>query len=107
MNSRSFVRSAALVALIFGVAGAALALDWPQWRGPARDGLSKETGLLKEWPEGGPPELWHVSKIGDGYSTPVIRGDRIYILGNNGLDNEFVQALSTKDGSQIWSTKLG
>ena len=81
--------------------------DWPQWRGPARDGVSKESGLLKQWPAGGPKLLWQVNGIGDGYSTPVVVGTRIYLMSNRGMDNEFVQALSTKDGSVIWTTRVG
>ena len=72
--------------------------DWPQWRGPNRDGISKETGLLKEWPKDGPKLLWQVKDIGDGYSTPAVVGDRLYALGNKGLDEEFVHALSVSDG---------
>lgn len=83
------------------------AADWPQWRGPQRDGHSKESGLLKEWPKDGPKLVWQVKDIGSGYSTPSVVGDRLYLLGNEGLDNEFVLALSTKDGSRVWSTKLG
>lgn len=81
--------------------------DWPQWRGPARDGVSKESGLLKQWPAGGPKLLWQVNNLGDGYSTPVVVGTRIYLMSNRGMDNEFVQALSTKDGSVIWTTRVG
>lgn len=81
--------------------------DWPQWRGPARDGISKESGLLKQWPAGGPKLLWQINGLGDGYSTPVVVGTRIYLMSNRGLDNEFVQALSTKDGSVIWTTRVG
>lgn len=81
--------------------------DWPQWRGPARDGVSKESGLLKQWPAGGPKLLWQINGIGDGYSTPVVVGTRIYLMSNRGMDNEFVQALSTKDGSVIWTTRVG
>lgn len=83
------------------------AADWPQWRGPNRDGTSPETGLLKEWPKDGPKLLWHAKDIGFGYSTPAVVGDRLYILSNEGPENEFVQALNIKDGSQIWSTTLG
>jgi len=83
------------------------ASDWPQWRGPQRNGVSSETGLLKEWPKEGPKLLWQNKDIGDGYSTPAIAGNRIYVLSNRGLDNEFVQALSVQDGKQIWSTRLG
>lgn len=81
--------------------------DWPQWRGPERDGNSNETGLLKQWPAGGPRLLWQVNDIGDGYSTPVVVGSRIYVMSNRGMDNEFVQALSTKDGKVIWTTRVG
>jgi outer membrane protein assembly factor BamB len=81
--------------------------DWPQWRGPGRDGISHESGLLKQWPAGGPKLLWQVNDIGDGYSTPSVVGKRIYLMSNRGLQNEFVQALSTKDGKVIWTTRVG
>jgi outer membrane protein assembly factor BamB len=81
--------------------------DWPQWRGPERDGTSKEGGLLKQWPAGGPKLLWQVNDIGDGYSTPVVVGSRIYLMSNRGMDNEFVQALSTQDGKPVWTTRVG
>lgn len=83
------------------------AADWPQWRGPQRDGHSRETGLLREWPKDGPKLLWQVKAIGSGYSTPAVVGERIFLLSNEGLENEFVLALSTKDGSRVWQTKLG
>ena len=86
---------------------AAYAADWPQWRGPQRNGVSSETGLLKEWPKAGPRLVWQAKDIGDGYAAPSVVGNRIYILSNRGLDNEFVQALSTEDGKQVWSTTLG
>ena len=83
------------------------ASDWPQWRGPERNGVSKEVGLLKEWPAGGPKLLWQVNDIGDGYSTPVVVGNRIYVMSNRGMDNEFVEALSTQDGKVLWTTRVG
>src|SRR5207302_1153838 len=64
--------------------------DWPQWRGPHRNGISNEKGLLKEWPKDGPKLLWKVTNAGSGYSTPAVVGERLYLLGNEGLDNEFV-----------------
>jgi len=81
--------------------------DWPQWRGPNRDGVSSETGLLKEWPKDGPKLVWSVKDIGSGYSTPAVVGDHIYLLSNEGLEKESVVALSTKDGGRIWSAPLG
>ena len=85
----------------------ALASDWPQWRGPHRDGISPEKGLLQEWPKEGPQLLWQRKDLGDGYSTPAVVGERIYLLSNKGMDNEFVQALDVKDGIQVWATRLG
>jgi outer membrane protein assembly factor BamB len=85
----------------------ALAADWPQWRGPLRNGISTERGLLKQWPKEGPKLLWQINDLGDGYATPAIAGNRIYILSNKGLENEFVQALSVEDGKAIWTTRLG
>jgi outer membrane protein assembly factor BamB len=81
--------------------------DWPQWRGPERTGVSKESGLLKQWPKEGPKLLWQLNDIGDGFSGPSVVGTRIYLMSNRGLDNEFVQALSTQDGKVIWTTRVG
>ncbi len=81
--------------------------DWPQWRGPERDGISRERGLLKQWAKDGPKLLWQVNDIGDGFSTPSVVGTRIYLMSNRGMDNEFVQALSTQDGKPIWKTRVG
>jgi len=96
-----------VVAVGLGCGPAALAADWPQWRGPRRDGVSQETGLLKEWPKDGPKLLWQVKDVGDGFSTPAVVGDRIYLLSNKGADDEFVQALDAGNGGQLWSARLG
>ena len=80
-----------------------LAADWPQWRGPERNGISKETGLLSAWPKDGPKLLWQVNDIGYGYSTPAVVGERLYLVSNKGLDDEFVQALEVKSGKQVWA----
>ena len=77
------------------------AADFPQWRGPLRDGHAPETRLLQEWPKDGPKLLWQVQDVGAGYSTPSVVGDRIYLLGNEGAE-ESVLALSEKDGSRAW-----
>ena len=81
--------------------------NWPQWRGPQRDGISHETGLLGEWPKEGPKLLWRVENIGRGYSTPAVVNDRLYLMASEGLDNEFVEALDVHDGKCIWSTRIG
>jgi outer membrane protein assembly factor BamB len=97
-----------LAAFVLGdFSPAAGAADWPQWRGPQRNGMSTETGLLKAWPKKGPKLLWQVKDVGHGYSTPAVVGDRLYLLGNEGMDNEFVQALRVQDGKPIWTRQLG
>ena len=76
--------------------------DWPQWRGPNADGISQETGLLTEWPEGGPKVVWQVDTIGDGYSSLAIADGRVFTLGN--VDGEGrILCLKESDGSVIWS----
>jgi outer membrane protein assembly factor BamB len=103
----ALARMSAVVCVVGAVGQNAVSRDWPQWRGPARDGISEEKGLLKEWPKDGPKLLWQVREIGSGYSTPAVVGDRFYVLGSEGLENEFVEALSLKDGKRIWSTRIG
>ena len=60
--------------------------DWPQWQGPERNAISKEGGLLKEWPKDGPPLAWKVTGLGGGYSTPSIAAGRIFGMSNRGED---------------------
>jgi outer membrane protein assembly factor BamB len=90
-----------------GVCCSAQADDWPQWRGPERNGISQETGLLAEWPPEGPTLVWQVQDLGGGYSTPSIMGSRLYLLGNQGTSDEFVEARATVDGQKVWSTRIG
>ena len=72
------VRSILTCAIIIGLwAGSLQAADWPQWRGPNRDAVCTETGLLKQWPEGGPKLLWEISGLGPGYSTVAIKDGKL------------------------------
>jgi len=80
--------------------------DWPQWRGPDRNAISKESGLLKEWSKDGPPLAWKITGLGGGYSGPSIAAGRIFGMSNRG-DDEVVWALSEKDGKEIWVARLG
>jgi outer membrane protein assembly factor BamB len=110
VKSRLLTSIAALCLCLFAVSVTRSAnggSDWPQWRGPERNGISHESGLLKQWPAEGPKLLWQVNDIGDGYSTPAVVGTRIYLMSNRGFENEFVQALSTQDGKPIWTTRVG
>jgi outer membrane protein assembly factor BamB len=79
------------------------AADWPQWRGPNRDGTSTETGLLSSWPQGGPPVIWKINGLGEGYSSLAIVGGKIYTQGQRGRQ-EFVIAFDVKTGQKLWET---
>jgi outer membrane protein assembly factor BamB len=87
------------------VAGPPGSFDWPQWQGSDRNAISKEQGLLKEWPKDGPSLAWKVNGLGGGYSAPAIAAGRIYGMSNRGED-EVVWALSETDGKEVWATRL-
>lgn len=80
--------------------------DWPQWRGPARDGVSTETGLLKQWPATGPTRTWSIGGLGNGYGSVAIKGDRLYVQGAQG-GRSLVVALNLADGTVVWTRPLG
>lgn len=99
---------AAAVALapILSSAASAEPDDWPQWRGPNRNGQSAETGLLREWPQGGPPLAWRSSGLGSGYSSMAVSGNRILTLGDSD-GSQYAVAVSREDGSPLWKTRVG
>jgi outer membrane protein assembly factor BamB len=80
--------------------------DWPQYRGPNRDNLSAETGLLGEWPESGPPLRYVAQGLGEGYSEVAVVGDKIFTLGTRGND-EILFALNRENGEPVWSIRTG
>ena len=89
-----------------GAPAARGAADWPQWRGPNRDGRSPERGLLAEWPEGGPPLAWRATGLGGGFSSVAVVAGRIYTLGD--LDGrQHALALSADDGALLWRAPIG
>ena len=94
--------------LTIGVAGQSPSppADWPQWRGPDRNGLSKESGLLQQWPASGPPLVWSISSLGAGYGSLAIKDDRIFVQGSNGRQS-IIYVLSRADGKGVWSKALG
>jgi outer membrane protein assembly factor BamB len=80
--------------------------DWPQWRGPERNGVSKDTGLIKQWPSSGPQRAWSISSLGEGYGSLAIKGDRIFVQGTSG-SSSVVFCLNRADGKTVWSAALG
>lgn len=83
--------------------------NWPQWRGPKRDGVSTDTGLLTEWPKDGPKLLWEAKGAGRGYASLAITGGRIYTLGDKLSDDNpdtYATCFEENGGKLVWKTKL-
>jgi outer membrane protein assembly factor BamB len=80
--------------------------DWPQWRGPNRDGKSAERGLLKAWPPGGPPRVWQAKGAGEGYSSFAVANGKVYTLGARG-GTEYVMAFDESTGKKLWEVAHG
>ncbi len=76
-----------------------------EWRGPDRSGIYNETGLMKKWPDGGPVLLWEAENMGDGYSSPTVTDDAVYITGRK--DSSDVLTALTLDGKKKWETVYG
>ena len=100
----------ALSVIGFSYHSNAMAADWPQWRGPNRDGVCTETGLLRSWPEGGPKLLWELTGLGKGFSSLTIVDGRFYTMGDVRLGSENVQCVLAYDLSthkRLWAAKVG
>src|SRR5918995_227802 len=80
--------------------------DWPQWRGPKRDGVSVERGLLKTWPQGGPPLAWKAQGAGDGYSSFAASSGKLFTMGARG-GTEYVMAFDAATGKKLWEVENG
>ena len=78
--------------------------EWPQWRGPNRDGISHEKGLLKQWPEEGPKVLWQIDSVGTGYSSLAVKDGRIFTQGD--IDGvEHILAIDANTGRTLWAVQ--
>ena len=107
------MRSRPVLAVVFALGMTSSAVgqlspgaDWPQWQGPERSGLSKEAGLLQQWPAPGPPLVWSVSSLGAGYGSVAVKGDRIFVQGSKDRQS-VVFVLNRSDGRGLWSKALG
>ena len=96
----------ARIAAVLLISLTAAAGDWPQWRGPNRDGISSETGLLTSWPAGGPRVVWKTTGLGEGYSSFSVVKGRLYTQGQRG-DQEYVYAFDIKTGTKLWEVPTG
>ena len=106
MKSMRVLLLAIVVAVGVVHAAAQPGANWPQWRGPNRDGISKETGLLKQWPAEGPPLVWKAAGGGRGYSSFSVANGKLYTMGLRG-DREFVVAFDVATGKEAWATAHG
>jgi len=110
---RSLILAVSLIA-----AAPALADDWPQWMGPNRDGIWRETGVLEKFPKNGPQQLW-TAEIGGGYAGPAVADGKVYVLDrvlakdvknpSNPFDTttpvhgvERVLCFDSKTGKEVW-----
>ena len=80
--------------------------DWPQWRGPGRNAVSRETGLLRQWSSKGPASVWRASGLGTGYSSVVVARGLVFVTGQRG-EEVFCTALDVTNGKPRWICKIG
>ena len=106
MIANTLSRKTLSALVLISLTCAVIAKDWPQWRGPNRDAVSTETGLLKEWPEGGPKLAWKADGFGTGYSSVAVADGRIITLGDLD-DGSYAIAVKESNGKPLWKTKIG
>jgi outer membrane protein assembly factor BamB len=105
LNVRIALAGIALIALVAAPSAQSMG-DWPQWRGPARSGISAETGLLRTWPAAGPPRVWATSNLGGGFGSIAVSRDRIFVQGMRNAQS-VVSALNRADGKLVWVRPIG
>lgn len=101
LNTKSLIATVFLLSLAASVQSD----DWPQWRGPRRDEVSRETGLLHEW-RSTPPLAWRAAGLGGGYSSVVTSDGVVYTMGNHGADL-FAFAIDEATGKPVWNRNIG
>jgi outer membrane protein assembly factor BamB len=85
----------------------AAAADWPQFRGSDRTGVSPDTGLLAQWPDGGPKVTWKTEGVGIGFSSVSVSGDKVFTMGDLRKESSYLFALDRKTGKRQWELKVG
>jgi len=103
---QSLLVTFALLTAAATLAAQSTSVDWPQWRGPDRTGISKETGLLAQWPRSGPSVAWSAAMLGAGYGSISVQGERVYVQGMRNRQS-VVSSLNRADGKLVWVRILG
>jgi outer membrane protein assembly factor BamB len=103
---RCVVISVSVCGLVVALHAQSPATDWPQWRGPDRSGVSRDTGLLREWPRSGPSLAWSAAQLGVGYGSVAVAGDRVFVQGMKNRQS-VVTSLDRATGKAVWSVPLG
>lgn len=96
----SIARTVGILAGMAWLPSPAEGLDWPQWRGPQRSGISAEKGWQSRWPASGPKRLW-TAQVGQGFSAVVVKDGRLYTMGNMG-EQDTVYCLDAATGRLLW-----
>jgi len=104
--SRCVALGAAALCAVVSLSAQTPSTDWPQWRGLERNGISRETGLLREWPRSGPALAWSAAQLGAGYGSVAVAGNRIFVQGMRNRQS-LVTSLDRASGKPVWSVALG
>jgi len=105
--SRHSTKQLLIVCLMLPIAGPLIAADWPQWRGPNRDGTWTETGIASTFPATGPILKWKMP-VGFGFSTPIVSNGRLYLsdlIAEKPIVHERVLCFNARSGKQVWITQ--
>lgn len=105
-NGVLYVATRSMLYAIRGNAAAGHAGEWPQWRGPDRSNVSRDTGLLSEWPADGPPLVWKAQGLGEGVPSVAVARQVVYTLGYHD-GSEFLTALDAATGNKVWDAAVG
>jgi outer membrane protein assembly factor BamB len=105
METQRFIRYRMVIILLFIILVNNTFAQWPQWRGPVRNGISSETNLLKIWPLEGPKLVWSVDKLGDGFSSAAIQDKIIYTTGKR--DSVEILTAIDMNGTIKWQKSVG
>jgi outer membrane protein assembly factor BamB len=104
--ARRLIVIAALILATVTLRAQSASFDWPQWGGPDRNGVSKETGLLKQWPRSGPTVAWSATMLGAGYGSVAVVGDRVFVQGMRNRQS-VVTSLNRANGMMVWVRVIG